>query len=131
MIKVKKAAAVNVADQRPVGYLRTLEDAADREDSQFYYFTVDDYAQLYHQYRGQPYEPKYFTDLQRQAQKLPRLVGWVARFQQEGDRGVGDTVERMLAKMGGRKIKHLMHLLRCDKVSEIFATGVTLSLVTC
>jgi hypothetical protein len=89
MIKVNKAAAASVADQRPAGYLRALQDAADRVDEQFYYFTADDYAQLYHQFRGQPYEPKHFTDLQRQAQKLPRLVGWIARFRQDGDRGAG------------------------------------------
>lgn len=34
-----------------------------------------------------------------------RLLKWVAAFRTPEDRGIGDTVERLLAKAGGRAIK--------------------------
>jgi hypothetical protein len=50
--------------------------------------------------------------------KLPRLVRLVSAYRTPSDTGVGDTLERLLAKAGGRKFKHLMLLMRlpcgCD-----------------
>jgi hypothetical protein len=50
--------------------------------------------------------------------KLPRLVRLVAVYRIPSDIGAGDTLERLLAKAGGRKFKHLMLLMRlpcgCD-----------------
>jgi len=37
-----------------------------------------------------------------------RLIGWVKLFRKPEDRGVGDTVERLLAVAGGRKIKRIL-----------------------
>ena len=45
------------------------------------------------------------------SERLPRLVRLVSRYRAEGDRGVGDTLERLLAKVGGRRFKHLMQLI--------------------
>jgi len=45
-------------------------------------------------------------------------VALVSKLRTPEDRGVGDTLERLLAKVGGRKIKHLLRLAnlpcRCD-----------------
>jgi hypothetical protein len=50
--------------------------------------------------------------------KKSRLVAIVSKLRTPEDRGVGDTLERLLAKAGGRKFKHLMLLMRlpcgCD-----------------
>lgn len=40
--------------------------------------------------------------------KAGRLVGWLKRFRAPEDKGVGDTAERWLARIGGRKIKSLI-----------------------
>lgn len=37
-----------------------------------------------------------------------RLIGWVRWLRTPEDTGVGDTVERLLAKAGGRKIKKML-----------------------
>lgn len=34
-----------------------------------------------------------------------RLIGWVKMFRKPEDTGVGDTVERLLAKVGGKAIE--------------------------
>jgi hypothetical protein len=41
-------------------------------------------------------------------QQDSRLIGWVKLFRKPEDRGVGDTVERLLAVAGGRKIKRML-----------------------
>jgi len=118
MIKVSKQAVAQVAAQRPDGYLQRLATSAARENAEYYYFTAEVYAQLYEEYRSQVYQPKYLLDLERQAQRVPRLVKWLSRFRKPDDRGIGDTLERLLAKVGGRKVKHLLRLAnlpcRCD-----------------
>jgi len=43
-----------------------------------------------------------------------RLVKWVELFRTPTDRGLGDTVERLLAKAGGRKIKAALERLKID-----------------
>ena len=43
--------------------------------------------------------------------KKERLIGLVNRFRADSGMGPGDTVERLLATAGGRKIKHLIHIL--------------------
>jgi uncharacterized Zn finger protein (UPF0148 family) len=48
----------------------------------------------------------------RAAEKRSRIIRLVESLKAPEDRGVGDTVERLLAKAGGRKFKHLMHLLK-------------------
>ena len=111
MIKVSKQAAVSVAPQRPDGYLQKLETSAARENAEYYYFTAEIYAQLFEEYRGKTYQMKFSQDLDRQAQKVPRLVKWLSRFRKPNDRGMGDTLERLLAAAGGRRFKHMMHLL--------------------
>jgi len=118
MIKVSKQAVAVEAEQRPPGYIHSLVTSSAREDAEYYYFKVGDYARLYEKYRGQAYQPKYSQDLDRQAQKVPRLVKWLTRLRKPDDRGIGDTIERMLASAGGRPFKHIMHLLHlpcgCD-----------------
>jgi hypothetical protein len=111
MIKVSKQAAANVAHQRPDGYLDRLSDLAARQDDSHYYFTVEAYARLYEEYRGQEYQSKHLQVLERESQKLPRLVAWLTRFRKPEDRGLGDTLERLLAAAGGRRFKRIMHLL--------------------
>jgi len=111
MIKVSKQAVAAVAEQRPDGYLHSLLTSATRVDSEYYYFKVETYARLYEEYRGQPYQAKHFHDLERQTQKVPTLVEWIARFRKLEDRGLGDTIERLLASAGGHRFKHNMHLL--------------------
>lgn len=112
MIKVSKQAVAVVAAQRPEGYSQQLAELATREDADHYYFRLEVYAQLYQRYRGQPYAPKHAQRIEREAERLPRLVKWLGRFRQPADRGLGDTLERMMAKAGGRTFKHLMALLR-------------------
>jgi hypothetical protein len=111
MIKVSKQEVAAVAEQRPEGYTQKLACSATREDAEHYYFKVGDYARLYEEYRGKSYQTKHFHDLERQTQKLPRMVAWLKRFRKPEDRGLGDTIERLLADAGGRRFKHLMHLL--------------------
>lgn len=49
---------------------------------------------------------------------LPKVISFLESRKQDGERGAGDTLERLLAKAGGRKFKHLMLLMRlpcgCD-----------------
>ena len=44
-------------------------------------------------------------------EKRQRLIEWLKWFRMDSDKGVGDTVERLLAKVGGRKIKSLIESL--------------------
>jgi hypothetical protein len=90
---------------------------AQREDELYYYFSRRDYAELFERYRGQQYQPASVE----QVGVTPwqeRLVALVSKLRTPEDRGVGDTLERLLAKVGGRKMKHLLRLAnlpcRCD-----------------
>lgn len=38
-------------------------------------------------------------------EKKQRLLSWIRWLKKDTDRGVGDTVERILAKVGGKQIK--------------------------
>jgi hypothetical protein len=42
---------------------------------------------------------------------LPRVIRFLESRKQTGDTGAGDTVERLLASVGGRKFKRLMKWL--------------------
>jgi hypothetical protein len=117
MIKVSKHKVRQSAATRPPEYESQLADAAQREDELYYYFNSRVYAELFEKYRGQQYQPASVE----QASVTPwqeRLVTLVSKFRTPEDRGVGDTLERLLAKVGGRKIKHLLRLAnlpcRCD-----------------
>jgi hypothetical protein len=117
MIKVSKQKVRQAATTRPPEYESQLAAAAQREDELYYYFNSRVYAELFEKYRGQPYQPASVE----QASVTPwqeRLVTLVSKFRTPEDRGVGDTLERLLAKVGGRKIKHLLRLAnlpcRCD-----------------
>jgi hypothetical protein len=83
----------------------------------YYYFSSRVYSELFERYRGQQYQPA----IVEQTGVTPwqeRLVALVSKLRTPEDRGVGDTLERLLAKVGGRKIKHLLKLAnlpcRCD-----------------
>jgi hypothetical protein len=117
MIKVSKHKLKQAAATRPPEYESQIAAAAQREDDQYYYFSSRVYSELFEKYRGQQYQPV----IVEQASVTPwqqRLVALVSKLRTPEDRGVGDTLERMLAKVGGRKIKHLLRLAnlpcRCD-----------------
>jgi hypothetical protein len=117
MIKVSKHKVRQAATARPPEYESQLAAAAKREDDLYYYFSSRVYSELFEKYRGQQYQPV----VVEQASVSPwqeRLVALVSRLRAPEDRGVGDTLERLLAKVGGRKIKHLLKLAnlpcRCD-----------------
>jgi hypothetical protein len=117
MIKVSKEKVCQAAVSRPPEYESQLAAAAQREDELYYYFSSRAYAELFEKYRRRQYQPA----VVEQASVTPwqeRLVALVSRFRTPEDRGVGDTLERLLAKVGGRKIKHLLRLAnlpcRCD-----------------
>jgi len=43
-----------------------------------------------------------------------RLINWIAWMRRPGEIGVGDTLERLLANVGGRKIKQALERLGKD-----------------
>jgi hypothetical protein len=47
-------------------------------------------------------------------QRDSRLIGWVKLFRTPDDRGLGDTVERLLAMAGARKIKNWLERVGID-----------------
>jgi uncharacterized Zn finger protein (UPF0148 family) len=47
-------------------------------------------------------------------QRDSRLIGWVKLFRTPDDRGLGDTVERLLARAGARKIKSWLERVGID-----------------
>jgi hypothetical protein len=117
MIKVSKEKVRQAAASRPPEYESQLAAAAQREDEMYYYFSSRVYSELFERYRGQQYQPA----IVEQTGVTPwqeRLVALVSKLRTPEDRGVGDTLERLLAKVGGRKIKHLLKLAnlpcRCD-----------------
>jgi hypothetical protein len=117
MIKVSKQKVRQAAESRPPEYESQLAAAAQREDELYYYLSSRAYAELFEKYRRRQYQPA----VVEQASVTPwqeRLVALVSKLRTPEDRGVGDTLERLLAKVGGRKIKHLLRLAnlpcRCD-----------------
>jgi hypothetical protein len=110
VIKVSKQAVAAVAVERPAGYTEELAASSVRQDADYYYLRIADYSTLYAKYRSQPYQPDQEKRFACGAQKIPRLVKWVERFRLPEDRGRGDTLERLLARAGGRTVKHLLQL---------------------
>ena len=111
MKKLSKERVLQVAAERPVGYAQEIAAAATREDSQYYYLTDSQYAHLFEKYRGEAYKPTGIAVSDPAVEKRSRLIKWISRFRVPEDRGLGDTLERMLSKVGGRKFKHLMQLM--------------------
>lgn len=62
---------------------------------------------------GQTQDPQKTKEAQRRKRmekklEQSRLISWVKWLRKPEDTGVGDTVERLLAKVGGRQIKQLI-----------------------
>ena len=49
--------------------------------------------------------------LAKKQRKQSRAIAWVRWLRAPEDRGLGDTVERLLAKAGGRQIKALLAVM--------------------
>lgn len=67
--------------------------------------TRDDYFNLWESGNNKTTKGRVKSDKQ---EKDARLVSWLKVFAEPTDRGIGDTVERLLAKAGGRAIKSVL-----------------------
>jgi hypothetical protein len=92
MSRFSYRALVAAARNRPTGYLAAVLELA-RPDGEHLVLDPAAHAELKARFVGPAKSP------------WPRLARWIARRRQPGDRGVGDTLARILAPLGGDTFK--------------------------